>query len=51
MGENESKQGVGLALRHSLPEFLATGKITSGLAKFINERLDLDRPEGLRLAA
>jgi hypothetical protein len=46
-----SEQVVGLALRHSLPEFLAAGETTSDLAKFINERLDLDRAEGLRLAA
>jgi len=46
-----SEQVVGLALRHSLPEFLAAGDKTSALAKFINDRLDLDRAEGLRLAA
>jgi hypothetical protein len=46
-----SEQVVGLALRHSLPEFLAADDNTSALAKFINERLDLDRAEGLRLAA
>jgi hypothetical protein len=42
---------VGLALRHSLPEFLAASNKTCALAKFINDRLDLDRAEGLRLAA
>ncbi len=46
-----SEQVVGMALRHSLPEFLAAGERTSALAKFINDRLDLDRAEGLRLAA
>jgi hypothetical protein len=46
-----SEQVVGLALRHSLPEFLAAGDQNSGLAIFINVRLDLDRAEGLRLAA
>lgn len=46
-----SEQVVGMALRHSLPEFLAAGDKTSALAKFINDRLDLDRAEGLRLAA
>ena len=46
-----SEQVVALALRHSLPEFLAGGEKISALAKFINERLDLDRAEGLRLAA
>ena len=46
-----SEQVVALALRHSLPEFLAGGEKISALAKFINQRLDLDRAEGLRLAA
>jgi hypothetical protein len=46
-----SEQVVGLALRHSLPEFLAASNKTCALAKFINDRLDLDRAEGLRLAA
>ena len=46
-----SEQVVAMALRHSLPEFLAGGEKTSALAKFINDRLDLDRAEGLRLAA
>ena len=46
-----SEQVVSMALRHCLPEFLAGGEKTSALAKFINERLDLDRIEGLRLAA
>ena len=45
-----SEQVVGMALRHSLPEFLAVGEKTSALANFINDRLDLDRAEGLRLA-
>lgn len=46
-----SEQVVGMALRHSLPEFLAGGEKNSALAKFINDRLDLQRAEGLRLAA
>jgi len=46
-----SEQIVSMALRHGLPEFLAGTSNTSALAKFINERLDLDRAEGLRLAA
>jgi hypothetical protein len=46
-----SEQVVSLALRHCLPEFLAAGDKTSALAKFINDRLDLNRAEGLRLAA
>jgi hypothetical protein len=46
-----SEQIVSMALRHRLPEFLAGATNTSALAKFISERLDLDRAEGLRLAA
>jgi len=46
-----SEQIVSMALRHGLPEFLAGASNTSALAKFINERLDLDRAEGLRLVA
>ena len=46
-----SAQAVGMALRHSLPEFLAGSDTPSGLATFINDRLDLNRAEGLRLAA
>lgn len=46
-----SEQVVGMALRHSLPEFLAGSEHISALAKFINDRLDLQRAEGLRLAA
>ena len=46
-----SEQIVSMALRHRLPEFLAGAGNTSALAKFISERLDLERVEGLRLAA
>jgi len=46
-----SEHVVGMALRHCLPDFLMGSKESSPLAKFINERLDLDRAEGLRLAA
>lgn len=46
-----SEQVVALALRNTLPEFLATAAITSILVKFIRERLDLSRTEGTRLAA
>ena len=46
-----SEQVVGMALRHSLPEFLAASDTPSDLAKFINDRLDLNRAEGLRLDA
>ena len=46
-----SEQIVAMALRHRLPEFLTGASNTSDLAKFLSERLDLDRAEGLRLAA
>ena len=42
---------VALALRHSLPEFLADSPQDHALALFIRQRFDLDRTEGLRLAA
>jgi len=42
---------VALALRHSLPLFLADSPADHPLAKFIRSRLDLTRAEGLRLAA
>jgi len=42
---------VALALRHSLPEFLAATPNDHILVNFIRQRLDLDRAEGLRLAA
>jgi hypothetical protein len=42
---------VTLALRHSLPLFLADSSHDHLLAKFIRQRLDLSRTEGLRLAA
>jgi len=42
---------VALALRHSLPLFLADSPADHSLAKFIRARLDLSRSEGLRLAA
>jgi len=46
-----SEQIVSMALRHRLPEFLAGASNTSALAKFLSERLDLNRAEGMRLAA
>jgi len=46
-----SEQIVSMALRHRLPEFLAGAGNTSDLAKFISQRLDLGRAEGLRLAS
>jgi hypothetical protein len=40
-----------MALRHCLPEFLMGAPKTSDLAKLLSERLDLDRAEGISLAA
>jgi hypothetical protein len=46
-----SEQVVALALRNTLPEFLATASKTSILAKFIRKRIDLSRSEGTTLVA
>jgi hypothetical protein len=46
-----SEQVVAIALRNTLPEFLATAAKTSILVKFIRDRLDLSRTEGTTLAA
>jgi hypothetical protein len=46
-----SEQVVAVALRNSLPEFLATAAKTSILVKFMRDRLDLSRAEGTSLAA
>jgi len=42
---------VALAMRHSLPEFLADSPSDHPLAKFIRDRIDLSRHEGIALAA
>jgi len=46
-----SEQVVAIALRNTLPEFLATAAQPSILVKFIRDRLDLSRTEGTSLAA
>lgn len=46
-----SEQVVAVALRQTLPEFLATAANGSILVKFIRDRLDLNRAEGTSLAA
>lgn len=46
-----SEQVVAVALRHSLPLFLGDSSLNNPLVKFIRQHLDLDRAEGLRLAA
>jgi hypothetical protein len=50
-GMAPSEQVVAVALRNTLPEFLATAAKTSILVKFIRDRLDLSRAEGTSLAA
>jgi len=42
---------VSVAMRHTLPVFLADSPSDHPLAKFIRERIDLSRHEGLALAA
>src|SRR5437868_4302907 len=46
-----SEQVVMLALKNSLPYFLADNDDNSALQKFIVDRIDLSRAEGLRLVA
>lgn len=46
-----SEMVTAIAMRNSLPEFLAGSGKTSNLAEFIKERIDLERIEGTRLAA
>lgn len=46
-----SEQVVAVALRHALPQFLAGTDETNPLVQFIRNNIDLDRAEGLRLAA
>ncbi len=46
-----SEQVVAVALRHSLPQFLADAEKDQPLAKFIRYYIDRDRAEGLRLVA
>lgn len=40
-----------IALRNSLPEFLADDETAPDLTKFLRERIDLERSEGIRLVA
>jgi len=46
-----SEQVAAIALRNTLPEFLAAAAKTSILVKFIRDHLDLSRSEGTSLAA
>jgi len=44
-----SEMVTATALRHALPEFLAGSPSDHPLAKFLRDRIDVDRHEGLRL--
>ena len=46
-----SEQVTAIALRNSLPDFLADGETAPDLTKFLRERIDLERSEGIRLIA
>jgi hypothetical protein len=46
-----SEQITALALRNTLPEFLAVSPEDHILAKFIRDKIDLDRQEGINLLA
>lgn len=46
-----SEQVTAIALRNTLPEFLADDEKTSIWTKFLRERIDLERTEGIRLIA
>jgi hypothetical protein len=51
VGGGVAEQVAAVALRNTLPEFLATAAKTLILVKFIRDRLDLSRTEGTSLAA
>jgi hypothetical protein len=46
-----SEQVTAIALRNTLPEFLADDQKAPILTKFLRERIDLERTEGIRLIA
>jgi len=46
-----SEQVVAIAMRHALPEFIACAARTSIFVKFLRDRIDLSRTEGIQLAA
>ncbi len=46
-----SEQVTAVALRNSLPEFLADNSTDENLKKFLRDRIDLLRAEGMRLVA
>jgi len=46
-----SERVVAIAMRHALPEFIAGATKTSIFVKFLRDRIDLSRTEGISLAA
>ncbi len=46
-----SEQVAAIAMRHTLPEFIASAARTSIFVKFLRDRIDLSRTEGINLAA
>jgi hypothetical protein len=46
-----SEQVTAIALRNTLPEFLADGEKAPTLTKFLLDRIDMERTEGIRLIA
>jgi hypothetical protein len=46
-----SEMVVAIAMRNTVPEFLADSSENTILTKFITQRIDLERTEGLRLVA
>jgi hypothetical protein len=46
-----SEQVVAIAMRHALPEFIACAAKTPIFVKFLRDRIDLSRTEGIYLAA
>jgi hypothetical protein len=46
-----SEQVAAIAMRHALPEFIAGAAKTSIFVKFLRDRIDLSRTEGINLAA
>lgn len=50
-GRAPSEQVTAIALRNTLPEFLANGEKASILTKFLLEKIDMERTEGIRLIA
>jgi hypothetical protein len=46
-----SEQVAAIAMRNTLPEFIADSSESNTLAKFLSERIDVSRAEGLRMLA